>query len=112
MISIERIEHAYQGHLSFSMDGSQLEMDGRRITVPSSNNLPPNTKGPVDASSPPFMSVEGAWVRYKDHNVLWLPRNYRPGVYAFHGNTLVLGSESGRVTFIRFSSTVAPVSEI
>lgn len=60
----------------------------------------------TDASS--SMNVKGEWVRYKDCNVLWLPPNRRPGVYAFQNKTLVLGNGSGRVTFFQFSSTVTP----
>ena len=75
---------------SFSTDGSQLEMDGRLLMVPSSSlNPPPNMKGSADPSS--FMNVKEEWVRHKDCNILWLPPNRRPGVYAFRDKTLVLG---------------------
>ena len=106
-VSTQQVEHQYNGNLSFSTDGSQLEMDGRLLMVPSSSlNPPPNMKGSADPSS--FMNVKGEWVRYKDCNVLWLPPNRRPGVYAFRDKTLVLGNGSGRVTFFQFSSTVTP----
>ena len=42
--------------------------------------------GSADPSS--FMDVKGEWVRYKDCNVLWLPPNRRPGVYAFRDHYL------------------------
>ena len=107
MVSIQQIEHEFNGNLSFSADGSQLEMDGRFLMVPSSSlNLSPSIEAPTGASS--FMSVKGEWVRYKDCDVLWLPPNRRPGVYAFQDQTLVLGNGSGRVTFFQFSSTVTP----
>ena len=106
-VSTQQVEHQYNGNLSFSTDGSQLEMDGRLLMVPSSSlNPPPNRKGSADPLS--FMNVKGEWVRYKDCNVLWLPPNRRPGVYAFQDQTLVLGNGSGRVTFFQFSSTVTP----
>ena len=105
-VSTQQVEHQYNGNLSFSTDGSQLEMDGRLLMVPSSSLNPPNMKGSADPSS--FMNVKGEWVRYKDCNVLWLPPNRRPGVYAFRDKTLVLGNGSGRVTFFQFSSTVTP----
>ena len=92
------------------MDRSQPDMDGRLLKVPSSSlNFSPTMKGPAGASS--FMSVKGEWVRYKDYNVLWLPPNRRPSVYAFQDKTLVLGNSSGQVTFFQFSSTVTPVLE-
>ena len=107
MVSIQQIEHEFNGNLSFSTDGSQLEMDGRLLMVPSSSlNLHASIQAPTGASS--FMNVNREWVRYKDCNVLWLPPNRRPGVYAFQDQTLVLGNGSGRVTFFQFSSTVTP----
>lgn len=108
MVSIQQpIEHQYKGNLSFSTDGSQLEMDGRLLKVLSSPlSLSSSIKGPAGASH--SMNIKGEWVRYKDYNVLWLPPNRRPGVYAFQDKTLVLGNGSGRVTFFQFSSTVTP----
>ena len=107
MVSIQQIEHEFNASLSFSTDGSQLEMDGRLLMVSlSSPNLSPSIKAPTGASS--SVSVKGEWVRYKDCNVLWLPSNRRPRVYAFQDQTLVLGNGSGRVTFFQFSSTITP----
>ena len=89
-VSTQQVEHQYNGNLSFSTDGSQLEMDGRLLLVPSSSlNPPPNMKGSADPSS--FMNVKEEWVRHKYCNILWLPPNPRPGVYAFRDKTLVLG---------------------
>ena len=90
-VSTQQVEHQYNGNLFFSTYGSQLEMDGRLLMVPpSSLNSPPNMKGSADPSS--FMNVKGRRVRYKDCNILWLPPNRRPGVYAFRDKTLVLGN--------------------
>ena len=47
-------------------------------------------------------------MRYKDYNILWLPPNRRPGVYAFQNTTLALGNGSGRVAVLHFSSTATP----
>ena len=106
-ISTQQIEHQYNGNLSFSIDWSQLKMDGRLLLVPSSSlNPPPNMNGSAGASS--SMNIKGEWVRYKDCNVLWLPPNRRPGVYAFQNKTLVLGNGSGRVTCFQFSLTITP----
>ena len=107
MVSIQQIEHQYKGNLSFSTDGSQLEMDGRLLMVPSSPLNPSSSiKGPASVSH--FINIKGEWIRYKDYNALWLPPNRRPGVYGFQNKTLVLGNGSGRVTFFQFSSTITP----
>ena len=37
MVSIQQIKHEFNENLSFSTDGSQLEMDGRLLMVPSSS---------------------------------------------------------------------------
>ena len=33
--------------------------------------------------------------------MLWLPPEYRPGSWAIHADTAVIGSDTGRVTFVR-----------
>ncbi len=57
-VSTEQIKHHYNGNLSFNTNGSQLEMDGRLLTVPSSSlNLSLATRGPAGASY--FKDVQG-----------------------------------------------------
>ncbi|KAH8776242.1 hypothetical protein F5883DRAFT_544196 [Diaporthe sp. PMI_573] len=49
------------------------------------------------------ISQDGCWVIWKDHNLLWLPTEFRPLCSAVHGCTLVVGCSSGRVIVVRLS---------
>ena len=105
---IQQIEHNYNGCLSFNQDGSQLEIDGRLLQIPASSlEVSPHIQGLADASSY-TIDLKREWVTYKGCNVLWLPPNRRPGVYAIHNNSLALGNGSGRITSLQFSVTVTP----
>ena len=100
-ISIQQFAHAYNGHLSFSKDGTQLEIDRRVLNIPSSpSSLLLDTQDPTDPLS--SWNVDRNWVTYQGCNVLCLPANRRSDEYAFHDNILVLGSGSGRVTSFQF----------
>ena len=106
---IQRVEHNYNGCLSFNQDGSQLKIDGRLHQISASSlEVSSHIQGLVDASYTIDLSRE--WVTYKGFNALWLPSNRRPGpgVYAIHNNILAMGNGSGRVTILKFSVTVAP----
>ena len=107
-ISIQQIEHSYNGYISFNEDGSRLELDGRLTNIPSSSlSAFPINQVPIDASY--SLDFKKEWVLYKGFKVLWLPPNRRPGVYALRDNILVLGNGSGRITFLQFSRTVVPI---
>ena len=38
-----------------------------------------------------------------EKNLLWLPRDHRPSSTAVRGNVVVLGHDSGRVSFLEFA---------
>ena len=106
-IATRQLEHDFSGNLSFSPDGSQLEIDGRLVTVSSSSlNSPPITKG--SANTPPLISVKWYWIMYRNHTILWLSRELLTATYAYQNNTLVLGHLYGGVTFLHFSPTFTP----
>jgi len=83
---VRQIEHGYNGSLSFSQDGSQLEIDGRLLqTLTSSLEVSPYMQGFANASY--AIDVKREWVTYEGYNILWLPLNRRPGVYTIRNNT-------------------------
>ncbi|OQD94123.1 hypothetical protein PENSOL_c028G00811 [Penicillium solitum] len=43
----------------------------------------------------------GEWLQYKQHNILWLPTEYRPSHSVVRDNLVALGHNSGDVSFIR-----------
>ena len=103
---IQKNKIYYGGNLSFNDDGSQLEASGRLVQIWSS--VEESAHEQVWTTSPYAIDAKREWVTYKGCNVLRLPHNRRPVVHAIHGNALALGSANGRVTFFRFSTTVAP----
>ncbi len=100
-----RCGHPYGENLSFNHDGTRLEIDGKLLQIWSSDNSLHELEE-INASYDVDWKQE--WVTYKGRRVLWLPVNRRPGVYKLQNNTLVLGSESGRLIFFRFSKAKAP----
>lgn len=79
--------------LSFSKDGSYVEMDRGllRIQTTHSSILPSQLKL--------VLFVKECWVSRDMENLLWLPPNYRAISSALQGDILVLGHESGQLTF-------------
>ncbi|KAN0094211.1 WD40 repeat-like protein [Hyaloscypha variabilis] len=52
--------------------------------------------------SPYSISEDGSWITRNGRKVLWLPREYRPGLLDIRDNVLAMGYKSGRVVIIRF----------
>lgn len=103
-----RIEHSCRGSIHFSRDGSQLILDGKRFQIPlapSPSSFQERTLADIIS---PLVTVDYYWVAWNNRNVLWLPFNHRPNVYAMTNNTLAMGSQSGRVTILTFSNTIPP----
>jgi hypothetical protein len=52
-----------------------------------------------------------SWITWNDHNVLWLPPEFRPTCHEFKTNVLAMGHYSGRVSIIEFDPDLRPISE-
>ncbi|CAF3523688.1 unnamed protein product [Fusarium graminearum] len=50
------------------------------------------------------ISIDKTWILKDEQKILWIPEKYRPHVSAMSGSTLLLGSESGQVQRITFST--------
>ncbi|QPC78007.1 hypothetical protein HYE68_008759 [Fusarium pseudograminearum] len=50
------------------------------------------------------ISSDRTWIVKDDQKILWIPEKYRPCESAMSGSTLLLGSDSGRVQRITFST--------
>jgi len=50
----------------------------------------------------PLLHATGEWVIWDRKRVLFLPWDYRPYSSSVNGNILVMGHESGRITFMCF----------
>lgn len=53
-----------------------------------------------------------SWITWNDHNVLWLPPEFRPTCHEVKSNVLAMGHYSGRVSIIEFDPDRKPISEL
>jgi WD40 repeat protein len=85
--------------LSFSKSGPYLETDRGLLRIQGTYaSILPSESKPVCN-----VFVKRCWVARDMENLLWLPPNYQPVSSALQGNILVLGHESGQITFWEFS---------
>jgi hypothetical protein len=52
-----------------------------------------------------MLGMSDDWVTLSSQRILWLPPEYRPGTWANYGDTIVIGSGTGRVTFVHRIAT-------
>ena len=85
--------------LDFSQEGSYLITNLGTLDVQSGHeNLASNSTHKSRA----IFIKQGRWINMNGKNVLWLPPDFRPTCSAISGDSLALGHESGRVSFLRF----------
>ncbi|KAK6531042.1 hypothetical protein TWF281_007869 [Arthrobotrys megalospora] len=97
---LQRLEpRAFIDILHFSSDGERLETNrGVLAITPSSSSLRQPPKQPPD-----HILLSGEWITRDGQNLLWLPYDYRGFHSASRGNNLIIGQESGAVTFFEFA---------
>jgi len=83
-------------------DRTQLDSDRGMLTLTS--QLHPNTSTQATFSSSIYVRDDG-WVTWNRNRVLFLPVDCRPRSLTVKDNILVMGHESGRVTFTHFNPT-------
>ena len=98
----------YEHNVYFSEDGSQILVNGMSLS------LPPQTPFSSASASTPSpspnllgsrLAFKDGWVTFSSQRTLWLPPEYRPGHWTSYGDTIVIGSATGRVTFVRYTAT-------
>ena len=104
---LQQIQHQYAGNMFFNVVGSRLVVDGRVFEI-SSASLTALVQERTSTEGSYGLSFDKQWVSWKGQDFLWLPIAYRPSAYAFGANLLVMGSGSGRMTFVALSDTVHP----
>ncbi|KAI2791715.1 hypothetical protein POX_c04588 [Penicillium oxalicum] len=83
--------------LDFSQEGSYLITNLGTLNVQSGHeNLASNSTHKSRA----IFIEQGRWININGKNVLWLPPDFRPTCSAINGDSLALGHESGRVSFL------------
>lgn len=48
------------------------------------------------------MNSDGTWITWRSHNILWLPREFRPSATAVQGWNISIGCTLGRVLIFNF----------
>jgi WD40 repeat protein len=93
-------------NLSFTGNGRYLITNNRHLDVsPYVCSSVPGKR----QSEPPTMTLSRHWIRYHEKDLLWLPHDYRGSCSASHGKKLVIGQQSGVLSF--FSFQARPIEE-
>jgi WD40 repeat protein len=83
------------GKISFSDDGSVLQIDGIPIYVSSGKRTGMSPTKPV--------TIDRDWVLRGTERLLWLPPEYRPDLVEVHRDNIAICLNSGLVVFIQFA---------
>jgi len=98
----------YLHHIDFTDDSMEIVVNGALLSVPSQTRFPSNTaRTPVPPPNLPAskLGIKGDWITLASRGILWLPPEYRPGHWVSKGDTITIGSDTGRVTFVRCTAT-------
>ena len=93
--SLTTFKDAGYQNLLFSSDGLYLETNQGLFDISSFSSKIPSQSKPVRE-----LFVKGSWVIHKTNKFLWLPSEYRAARSAGRSYLLVLGHDSGHVTFL------------
>jgi WD40 repeat protein len=89
--------------VSFTPDGLHLNVGSEQV----STRFPPSNLSSAEqlrTNSLYSLDDTGEWVLSAATKILWIPPDRRPGVSAVRDNIVVLGSDSGRMTFLSFKA--------
>ncbi|KAJ9491221.1 hypothetical protein VN97_g2007 [Penicillium thymicola] len=85
--------------LCFSQDGSGLITDLGTLNIQTGHE---NHAFNSNNGNPAISIKQGQWINLDGENVLWLPPDFQPSCSAIYGDSIALGHDSGRVSFLRF----------
>ena len=95
--------------IDFSNDSSKIIVNGNLLSVsPHTRVLSTiaGSSGPHQSLSVGRLGIQGDWVTSSFEKTLWIPPEYRPGSWASNSDTIVIGSSTGRVSFLRCATTL------
>lgn len=98
----------YHQTINFGGDSTKIVVNGASLSILSQTSFPRTTAGsPRSHPSVPIstLGVRDDWVTLSSERILWLPPEYRPETWASYGDTIVVGSANGRVTFVHCIAT-------
>ncbi|KIX08794.1 uncharacterized protein Z518_03451 [Rhinocladiella mackenziei CBS 650.93] len=112
---IELLRHvagAYDSKIEFNHDSTKISVNGEAISTPLPGPSCVKLAG-LSGRSPKLpttmLGIDGDWVTWSSEKILWFPPEYRPRSRTSRGNFLVIGSGSGRVTFLSRGSSSSPL---
>jgi WD40 repeat protein len=94
--------------IEFDDDGATIVVNGTSLSILSQTSFTRTTAGSSRSSSNVPISTLGYindWITVSSERILWLPPEYRPGIWASYSDTIVVGSATGRVTLVRRMGT-------
>nr|POF13754.1 vegetative incompatibility protein het-e-1 [Quercus suber] len=88
----------YVSDMSFASDGKSLLTNIGRFNV----RVPVAAIATNTQVQTPGLTLNIDWIQHQDHNLLWLPHEYRGFCSTVRSSTLVIGQRSGAVSFFRY----------
>lgn len=88
--------------IEFRFDLDHLVIDG--TTVPLLSRVSADHVAMLSSSGRYIGITKDGWLMINSSRIVWLPPEYRPGTDALHGNKIAIGTEVGRVFFLRSQS--------
>ena len=94
----------YKTKIEFSADSTRILINGESVPIPSRIPLFGTAAefSSPDLNSRGRLGIKGEWIVWASERILWLPPEYRPGSWASHNDIAVIGSGTGRVTFVSY----------
>ena len=94
--------------IEFSQNSKTISVDGNLLCIPvqtSSLSITADTSESDEHLSVSELAIENEWITLSSERILWLPFEYRPYQWASYRDTIVIGSGTGRVTFVHHDRT-------
>ena len=95
----------YYQTITFNDDSTKIVVNGASLSMLSQTSFPRTTAGsPRSHSSVPIgeLGVNDSWAIQSSERILWLPPEYRPGIWASYGDMVVVRSGTSLVTFVQY----------
>jgi WD40 repeat protein len=94
----------YPQTINFSGGSTKIMVSSASLLISSQKSFPRTKAGSLQSHSNISINTLGIkddWVTLSSKKILWLPPEYRPKNWARYGDTIVVGSATGPVTFVR-----------
>lgn len=92
------IHQEYNTMLKFTNGDNVLLTDHGAINIEKGVALVRTTEFSLNQT----LVIKDRWIRRGNHDLLWLPQEYRSCRHAYHNNTIAFGLESGQVSVLDF----------